>query len=164
MPIYEFYCSDCNTIFNFFSKTVNTSKKPTCPKCKTKKLSRQVSLFAFTGKAKETGSMNDLPLDESKMERAMQMLAGEADKVNEDDPRQAANLMRKLTDMTGLKLGPGMEEALNRMARGEDPEQIEAEMGDLLEQEEPFELAAKSEKGSKAKRPAPVRDKTLYDL
>ena len=90
MPIYEFYCCDCNTIFNFFSKTVNTSKKPKCPKCKTKTLSRQVSLFAFTGKAKESGNMDDLPLDESKMERAMQMLAGEADKINEDDPRQAA--------------------------------------------------------------------------
>jgi len=164
MPIYEFYCSDCNTIFNFFSKTVNTSKKPKCPKCKKKTLSRQVSLFAFTGKAKETGDMDDLPLDESKMERAMQMLAGEADKINEDDPRQAAHLMRKLTDMTGLKLGPGMEEALNRMARGEDPEQIEAEMGDLLEQEDPFEIQEKSGKGNRDKRPAPMRDETLYDL
>ena len=164
MPIYEFYCSDCNTIFNFFSKTVNTSKKPKCPKCKKKPLSRQVSLFAFTGKAKETGDMDDLPLDESKMERAMQMLAGEADKIHEDDPRQAAHLMRKLTDMTGLKLGPGMEEALSRMARGEDPEQIEAEMGDLLEQEDPFELSAKGEKGAKGKRAAPLRDETLYDL
>lgn len=164
MPIYEFYCSDCNTIFNFFSKTVNTSKKPKCPNCKTKTLSRQVSLFAFTGKAKETGNMDDLPLDESKMERAMQMLAGEADKINEDDPRRAANLMRKLTDMTGLKLGPGMEEAMNRMEKGENPEQIEAEMGDLLEQEDPFELATKSEKRSKTKRQAPIRDKTLYDL
>jgi hypothetical protein len=28
MPIYEFYCEDCHTIFNFFSKNVNTTKKP----------------------------------------------------------------------------------------------------------------------------------------
>ena len=35
--------------------------------------------------------------------------------------------MRKLTDVTGLKLGPGMEEALNRMEAGEDPEQVEAD-------------------------------------
>ena len=164
MPIYEFYCRDCNTIFNFFSKTVNTSKKPKCPSCKKKTLSRQVSVFAYTGKAKESGKMDDLPLDESKMERAIEMLAGQADKINEDDPRQAANLMRKLTDMTGLKLGPGMEEALNRMARGEDPEQIEAEMGDLLEQEDPFEVPTKSEKGSQSIRSAPIRDETLYDL
>ncbi len=164
MPIYEFYCEDCNTIFNFFSKSVNTSKKPKCPKCKTKTLSRQMSAFAFTGKAKEDGEMDDLPFDEGRMEKAMQMLAGEAEKINEDDPRQAANLMRKLTDMTGLELGPGMNEALQRMESGEDPDQIEAEMGDLLEEEEPFLLPEKRGKTGQAKRPAPIKDDKLYDL
>ena len=94
MPIYEFYCEYCNTLFNFFSKTVNTTKKPKCPKCKTKTLSRQISRVTFTGRAKEGGDMDDLPFDESQMERAMQMLASEAYKINEDDPKQAANLMR----------------------------------------------------------------------
>ncbi len=164
MPIYEFYCEDCNTIFNFYSKSVNTSKKPKCPKCKTKTLSRQMSAFAFTGKAKEDGEMDDLPFDEGRMEKAMQMLAGEAEKINEDDPRQAANLMRKLTDMTGLELGPGMNEALQRMESGEDPDQIEAEMGDLLEEEEPFLLPEKRGKTGQAKRPAPIKDDKLYDL
>ena len=164
MPIYEFYCEDCNTIFNFFSKSINTRKKPKCPKCKTNTLTRQMSAFAFTGKAKEDSEMDDLPFDESKMEKAMQMLAGEAENMNEDDPKQAANLMRKLTDMTGLELGPGMQEALQRMEGGEDPEQIEAEMGNLLEEEEPFILPDKKGVKSKAKRPAPSRDETLYDL
>jgi putative FmdB family regulatory protein len=164
MPIYEFYCEDCNTIFNFFSKTVNTRKKPKCPACKTKTLSRQMSAFAFTGKAKEDGDMDDLPFDEGKMEKAMQMLAGEAENMNEDDPRQAANLMRKLTNMTGLELGAGMQEALKRMEAGEDPDAIEAEMGDILEEEEPFALPDKKGIRNKLKRPAPKRDETLYDL
>ena len=164
MPIYEFYCKDCNTIFNFFSKTVNTTKKPKCPKCKTKTLTKQISLFAVTGKAKEDGDLNDLPFDEAKMEQAMQMLAGEADKINEDDPRQAAYLMRKLSDMTSLKLGEGMDEALRRMEKGEDPEQIEAEMGDILEDEDPFSLSEKKAKSIKTKRKEPLRDETLYDL
>jgi putative FmdB family regulatory protein len=164
MPIYEFYCEDCNTIFNFFSKTVNTTKKPKCPRCKNKTLSRQMSAFAFTGKAKEDGDMDDLPFDESKMENAMNLLAGEADKINEDDPRQAANLMRKLSDMTGMQLGSGMEEALNRMERGEDPDKIEEEMGDILESEDPFVLQSKKGSGLKKKRAAPSRDDTLYDL
>jgi putative FmdB family regulatory protein len=164
MPIYEFYCEDCNTIFNFFSRTINTTKRPSCPNCKKKKLTRQISSFAFTGKAKEGGDTDDLPFDESKMEQAMQMLAGEADKINEDDPRQAANLMRKLSDMTGLELGPGMNEALTRMEMGEDPEQVEAEMGDLLEEEDPFLLPEKKGKGMRSKRPAPKKDETLYDL
>ncbi len=164
MPIYEFYCEDCNTIFNFFSKTINTTKKPKCPKCKTRKLSRQMSAFSFTGKAKEDSDMDDLPFDESKMEKAMQMLAGEAENINEDDPRQAADLMRKLTDMTGLELGAGMQEALKRMEAGEDPDAIEAEMGDLLEGEEPFLMPEKKGGGNAKKRPAPQRDEALYDL
>jgi putative FmdB family regulatory protein len=164
MPIYEFFCEDCNTIFNFFSRTVNTSKKPKCPKCKKKTLSRQMSRFAFTGKAKEDGEIDDLPIDEGKMEKAMQMLAGEAESINEEDPRQAANLMRKLTDMTGLQLGPGMQEALKRMEAGEDPEAIEAEMGDLLEQEDPFALPDKKGAAKGSRRSAPTRDETLYDL
>ena len=163
MPIYEFFCDDCNTIFNFFSKTIDTSKRPKCPKCKTKVLDRQMSAFAFTGKAREEGDTDDIPIDESKMEQAMQMLAGEAQNINEDDPKQAANLMRKLTSMTGLELGSGMEEALRRMEKGEDPEQIEAEMGDMLENEDPFQLTAKKSARA-ARRKAPTRDDTLYDL
>jgi hypothetical protein len=108
--------------------------------------------------------MNDLPFDSSKMEQAMQMLAGEADKLNEDDPKQAANLMRKLSDMTGLKLGDGMDEALRRMEKGEDPEQVEAELGDILEEEDPFSLQTKTAKSSKKRRKEPLRDETLYDL
>lgn len=163
MPIYEFYCQDCNTIFNFFSKTVDTRKRPKCPKCKTKTLDRRMSAFAIAGRAKEDGDTEDLPFDESKMERAMQMLAGEAENINEEDPKQAAHLMRKLTNVTGLELGAGMEEALRRMEKGEDPEQIEAEMGDMLENEDPFQLSAK--KGGRfGRRAAPVRDETLYDL
>ena len=164
MPIYEFYCEDCHTIYNFFSKSVNTTKKPKCPSCKTKTLSRQMSAFAFTGKAKEDSDMDDLPFDEGKMEKAMNMLAGEAENMNEEDPRQAANLMRKLTDMTGMELGPGMQEALKRMEAGEDPDAIEAEMGDLLEDEEPFMMPEKKGRAKGARRAAPRRDETLYDL
>lgn len=164
MPIYEFYCPNCNTLFNFFSRTVNTSKEPQCPKCLTRPLQRQMSAFAFTGKAREEGEGQDLPLDEAKMEKAMQMLASQADRVNEDDPRQAADLMRKLTDMTGMELGAGMQEALRRMERGEDPEQVEAEMGDLLESEDPFVLPEKKVRGGAGSRRAPLRDETLYDL
>ena len=40
MPIYEFYCPDCNTLFNFFSSRINTEKKPDCPKCGRKELDR----------------------------------------------------------------------------------------------------------------------------
>ncbi|UCG80880.1 MAG: zinc ribbon domain-containing protein [Desulfobacterales bacterium] len=162
MPIYEFYCEDCHTIFNFFSGSVNTTKRPLCPRCKQKKLKRQLSTFARITGAKEEGDQDDLPIDEAKMEKAMSLLAREAEGINEDDPRQAANLMRKLSDVAGVGLGPGMEEALKRMEAGEDPEQIEAEMCDLLEQEEAFVFGEK--KGRRVKRRKPHHDDTLYEL
>ena len=101
-------------------------------------------------------------MDESKMEQAMNLLAREADRVDENDPRQAANLMRKLTDMTGLSLGPGMQEALKRMEAGEDPEQIEEEMGDILEEEDPFSL--KERPSRSIRRRPPKVDEKLYEL
>ena len=163
MPIYEFYCEDCHTIFNFFSKTINTTKIPGCPKCGRKQLARQMSCFAITGKAGEDNGMDDLGLDESKMEQAMQMIAKEAKGLDENDPRKAADLMRKLSDMTGMELGDGMNEALARLERGEDPDRIEAEMGHLLESEDPF-VATTGKKGISRKLLKPAKDDTLYDL
>ena len=163
MPIYEFFCPPCNTIFNFFSRRIDTDTVPNCPRCQEPTLTRRMSTFAVTGRATEDSDLDDLPFDESQMERAMDSLASEADGLDENDPRQAANLMRKFTDMTGMELGPGMQEALQRMESGEDPEQVEAELGDLLESEDPFILPGKAG-GGKAKMAAPRRDDTLYDL
>ena len=161
MPIYEFYCENCHMIFNFFSGSVNVEKRPNCPKCKRVKLERQMSTFSTPRNRGEDDDMPVPDIDESKMEQAMNILAKEAEHLDENDPRQAANLMRKLTDMTGLNLGPGMEEALARMEAGEDPEQIEQEMGDLLEDEDPFSFKEKSFKLMK-QRPPKVDDKLYY--
>ena len=171
MPIYEFYCADCHTIFNFFSRTVNTTARPLCPRCGKRRLERQISLFGVVrrGKeSKESEESEDLPIDEQKMEQAVSALADEAEHINEDDPRQAANLMRKFTKMTGIELSESMEEALGRMEAGEDPEKIEEEMGDLLENEqEPFVFGGQKKgrtRGRGKHRGAPARDQTLYEL
>lgn len=162
MPIYEFYCSRCHMIFNFFSRSINTEKIPPCPKCDRPKLERQMSSFAVIRGLKEDQDDGLPDIDESKLEKAMTALASEAERINEDDPRQAAQLMRKLTDMTGLELGSGMEEALRRMEAGEDPEQIEAEMGDLLEDEDP--VVFQGQKKSGRQQLPPRKDDKLYEL
>lgn len=163
MPIYEFYCKECNTIFKFFSRTINTTKIPVCPKCNSAEMEKAMSTFAAISTSDENSDeMEGLAgLDESKMEQAMAVLAREAEGMNEDDPKQAADLMRKLTEMTGLKMGAGMEEALSRLEHGEDPDQIEADMGDLLEKEDPFIMKKIAATLSKKK---PKWDDTLYDL
>ena len=89
--------------------------------------------------------------------------------MNEDDPRQVAGLMRKLFDGTGLELGPGMDEAIRRMEAGEDPDQIEAELGDALESEDDAMLVPGGRRGGRLSalgrrlRP-PAVDRTLYEM
>jgi putative FmdB family regulatory protein len=158
MPIYEFYCSQCNTIYNFFSKTVNTAKIPHCPKCLNIPLQRQMSVFATVSGRQEAQS-DDLfaGLDERKVGKELAKLAVAAENIKEDDPRATAHLMRKFSEMTGMKLGGGFEEALNRMERGEDPDKIEEEMGDILA---PV-MQQRLKKGSKGKARV---DEALYDL
>ena len=166
MPIYEFYCSKCNVVFNFFSKSVDAGKRPSCPRCRKQKLEKLISSFAMTGKAVDSGASPDMPIDESKMERAMATLAGEAEKIKSDDPKQAAKLTRKFTDMTGIEMGGNMKEALNRLEAGEDPQKIEAEMGDLMNGgDDPFVLPEKGGRGRKTgKKPPPALDKRLYEM
>ncbi len=164
MPMYEFYCADCHTIFTFFSRKVNTAARPSCPKCGRPRLDRQISQFAVTGRAGDEGEgAPDLPVSEARMERAIQELAKEAENIRDDDPRQAARLMRKFTSMTGMELGKGMTEALERMESGEDPEKIEEEMGELLETEDPFIMQGGASRRKSRKSP-PYRDTTLYEL
>lgn len=121
-----------------------------------------MSVFATISDDKNEPGEDMPPIDEAKMEKAMAMLAKEADKINEDDPRQAATLMRKLSEATGLNLSSGMEEALSRLEKGEDPDKIEEEMGHLLEDEDPFVLTNRGRRG--IKRQKPQIDEELYEL
>lgn len=164
MPIYEFLCPDCNTVFNFFSRRINTDKQPDCPKCGRKKIQRQMSTFATIGKAKDDVSDDPMAgIDESRMEKAFEGLLREAENINEEDPRQMASLMRKFSDKTGISLGDSMEEALSRLEAGEDPESVEQDMGDLLDTGDGFNLEDMKKKVLSGPRP-PARDDKLYEL
>jgi len=145
MPVYEFYCPDCHTIFSFFSRRVDTETRPACPRCTRPNLERQASLFAISKGRPESegggeGEDPGLPagMDEERLLQALASLEGEMGNLDDDDPRQAARVMRKLFESSGLKLGGGMAEAMRRMEAGEDPDQIEAELGDVLASEDPF--------------------------
>lgn len=168
MPIYEFYCVDCHTVFSFFSRRVDTEKRPACPRCGRPELERRLSIFAIArgGKEDEERGGEELPdLDDERLERAMEGMASELEGVDENDPRAMGRMMRRLFEAAGMRMGAGMEEALRRMEAGEDPEQVEADLGDVLESEEPFEARAPSKLASFARRYLPPRvDPTLYDL
>jgi putative FmdB family regulatory protein len=162
MPIYEFFCDTCNVIFNFFSSRVNTDKKPDCPRCGKKELARRISTFATIGKAKEDSGDPLAGLDETKMERAFESLMREAEHVNEEDPKKMAALMRKFTSQTGINIGGSMEEALSRMEAGEDPDQVEKEMGEMFS-EENVSLELIKKRAARENRP-PAHDEKFYEL
>ena len=128
-------------------------------------LKRKMSTYGIISKSNqdEEDVLDELPIDESKMEEAIMSLASEAENMNEDDPRAMAQLMRKFSDKAGIKYKDQMEEALARLESGEDPENIEEEMGDVFDGEEmPFEL--KSGKILKKQLEKAKQDETLYDL
>jgi len=167
MPIYEFYCPDCHTVFSFLATRVDTQKQPDCPRCSRRELERRASRFAL-GRTRKDGA-DDSPdpqnmPSEASLERIMHLLEREGAAIDESnpDPRQAGRLMRKLYETAGLDLPPGMHEALRRLEAGEDPEAVEAELGDSIDAEAMFD-AAMLAKPSKTRR-EPARDETLYDL
>jgi hypothetical protein len=97
------------------------------------------------------------------MEKAMAAIASEADALDENDPKQAARLMRRLYDVSGMPMDGAVDEAIRRMESGEDPERIEEELGDAFE--DPSSGDASTKVRSLARRVLPPSvDPTLYEL
>ena len=167
MPIYEFYCGPCHRIYSFLSRAVDTERAPDCPRCGERGLARRASSFAISkGRPEQAQADEGVPdMDEGKLMQLMQELGPEAENLNEEDPRQAARMMRRLFDAAGLPVGSGMEEALRRMAAGEDPEKVEQELGDSLEQD-PFAAGAGKRSLASLRRRLlpPTVDSQLYEL
>lgn len=133
MPIYEFYCADCHTVFNFLSRTVETRKQPSCPRCGRPRLERKPSAFAISrGRAEPESPLPEAGDGDARLEHAMESLMAQAEGLDENDPKAGARFMRRLYETAGLPVAAGLEEALRRMEAGEDPESIEEDLGDVL--------------------------------
>lgn len=163
MPIYEFYCAACHTLFHFLSRKVAPDKVPACPRCGRPRIERRVSSFAISkGRTEDRGATQDL--DEARLEQAMESFAHGSEAIDDQDPKAAARLMRRLYETAGIPLGGGFEEALRRLEAGEDPEKVEAELGDVLAGDSlPGGSAAGA--GALRRRLAPPRvDPELHEL
>ena len=141
MPIYEFACPKCRRIFSFLSKRVNPDRLPVCPKCGNKKMSKQISRFAMSRGLKEPSAKGEMvgggppmpDFDDPRVERAMMEMERDMEHLDENNPRHMAHMMKKMKDL----MPPGsvpkeLDTAIKRFEAGEDPEKIEADMGDLL--------------------------------
>jgi putative FmdB family regulatory protein len=141
MPIYEFACPKCRRIFSFLSKRVNPDRPPVCPKCGHKKLSKQISRFAMSRKLKEPAAKAEsedggppMPdFDDPRVARVMAEMERDMEHLDENNPKHMAHMMKKMKDL----MPPGsvpkeLDAAIKRLEAGEDPEKIEADMGDVL--------------------------------
>jgi len=140
MPIYEFACPKCRKIYSFLSKRVNPTHSPTCPKCGNKKLEKQLSRFAMTKGLKEPAAGGDAgegepgpDFDDPKIAAAMNELERDMEHLDENNPKHMAHMMKKMKDVMPPGTMPKeMDEAIKRLEAGEDPEKIEADMGDVF--------------------------------
>ena len=58
MPIFEYICKECH---HQFEALVYGKEKAECPKCQSKKLEPQLSVFAVSAKSSSTPSMSAGP-------------------------------------------------------------------------------------------------------
>lgn len=165
MPIYEFYCSDCHTLFNFFSVAIDTATRPDCPRCGRAELERRPARFATL---KHRGDEEPDPfgdLDEDRLAGVMESMMGEmGDLEDNEDPRQLATLFRRFGQASGLEFGPRMEEMMSRLEAGEDPDKLEEEMGDEFEDDSAMEEFFRLRQRGWRPGRRPQVDETLYFL
>jgi hypothetical protein len=101
------------------------------------------------------------------MERAMAEMEREISTLSEENPnpRQIARLMRTMSQASGRRLPEAMEQMISRLEKGEDPERLEEEFGDSMEDafgEDPDAEAVLAAGFRRARRP--VRDPKLYEM
>jgi len=187
VPIYEFYCESCNTVFSFFTSRIDTAASPACPRCGRPELPRKPSRFAGISKKSGAGpggddSEGDDPLaglDDDRMAGAMESLAAEMEGMDESaekDPKQMMRFLERFQQATGLEAGPKMEGMMARLAEGADDEEIEARMGGGEGEDDPhgegpppgadddFSDFFRKKKEAAASRRRPRVDDTLYFL
>lgn len=190
MPIYEFYCPDCHTVFSFFSSHIDTALRPACPQCGRPELARKPSRFAAISGARPGGAEAEVDgdaddplagLDEERMAGVMDSLAAEMEGMDDSaqqDPKQLARFLARFQEATGLEAGPKMEEMMARIAEGADMDELESQMGgggpeggeggfeggEAGGEADDFSDFFRKKRAAAARRRAPRVDETLHFL
>lgn len=117
MPDYPYTCQDCNKRFTVFLTYQEYDRAEiSCPHCGSTNVSRRLGRVRF---ARSEESRLDSLADPSQ-------LAG-----IEDDPQAMARLMKQMSSEMGEDPGPEFYEVVDRLEKGQSPEQIERDLPDL---------------------------------
>jgi putative FmdB family regulatory protein len=120
VPIYEYRCADCRRRMSVFFRTFAEAEQgqPTCTHCGSQHLTRLVSrvrvIRSEESRLDDLSDMDDFP------------------DIDENDPRSLGRWMRKMSEETGEDLGPEFDEVVGRLEAGENPEEIEKSMPELM--------------------------------
>lgn len=118
MPTYDFICNNCNQRFDIFLTFAEYGKKRvTCTHCKSKNVRRRMTKVRI---AKSDDSRMDNMADEFSGLEGL-----------EDDPRAMGQMMRKMGKQMGEDLPPEFNEVVDRLEKGQSPEEIESALPDL---------------------------------
>jgi putative FmdB family regulatory protein len=117
MPDYPYTCQECNKRFTVFLTYQEYDRAEiSCPHCGSTNVSRRLGRVRF---ARSEESRLDSLADPSQ-------LAG-----IEDDPQAMARLMKQMSSEMGEDPGPEFNEVVDRLEKGQSPEQIERDLPDL---------------------------------
>jgi putative FmdB family regulatory protein len=120
MPVYEFRCQDCRRLVRLtYSFSEYEQATPTCSHCGSQALRRRIGRIAL---ARGDEARMDSLLDDDALAN-----------ISEDDPRALGRLMRQMSSEMGEDLGEEFGEVVDRLERGQSPEQIEQAMPELAE-------------------------------
>ncbi len=121
MPLYDYFCSDCQKRFDVFMTYAEYGMRPvTCSHCQSKNVRRRVPRVRVA--KSEDSRMDSLAGDFSDPSA----LAG-----LENDPQAMGRMMRKMGNEMGEEMPPEFDEVVGRLEKGQSPEEIEKELPDL---------------------------------
>jgi putative FmdB family regulatory protein len=123
MPLYDYICLDCHKRFDVFMPYSEYGARPVaCSYCQSENVRRRVPRVRVA--KSEESRMDDLAGDFSDPSA----LAG-----LENDPQAMGHMMRKMGRELGEEMPPEFDEVVDRLEKGQSPEEIEKEIPDLGE-------------------------------
>ncbi len=124
MPTYEYRCENCGRKVTLHYKTYSEYDQatPACTRCGSTDLTRLISRVAISRSVTSrlmSGAWDD---DDSAL--------GDLDNA---DPRTLGRVLREMSAEVGEDIGPEFDEVVDRLERGESPDDIEASLPDLAD-------------------------------
>jgi hypothetical protein len=165
MPIYEYYCPNNHTVYQFYAKTLAQGKVvPKCPDNPRYQMQKLLSAFAVTSGGKKgeeappASALNaEGGADDARMEAAMGAMEKEFANVDENDPRAMGRMMRRMAEMSGEKIDGEMEEVVRKLEEGADPDSLEEQLGGAEGEGPDGDERGAGPEGTNAKAPREAR-------